>query len=762
MPRRRGVRRWRGPAPRGAPGAAGAAVGAAALVALAAWPLVSGRAPERQLAFDVPPYWRGRARDLDRPPDEQRALVLPGQLFAYYRLGRDDRPDPARRSRDHPVATRRIVPFADLRATELQWARRRPDQPGARCCPASSRRCSTCMGVGDLVVAADGDRSRSGEAPVGRRRAAARRWAARLAYGHAPGARARRPPAADRSPAPRRARAAAHRGADRRDRARAAARAVDRRRRRRGRRDAAWRPSARSTRAARCATRPTSTRPATCARPPAAGGAFVITRHQPPPGVRRLAPARRARAVARRRPAASESTARCSTRSAARPGAQTVARPARRRERDASPFSPQITQFPEHRPFAALDGDPATAWLADRALATAAPPPDGHLRRRRATSPRRRPAALLRQPRGRAARSRSAAAGSPSVAGWNRLRGAAAHVGSLTVRTDEGDAAPRHAHRRRRRHPRAAHPRRARDRGAAPAGVDRDGAARRATLRADALTYLLERTTADVPRTPGRYAGERGRGRLRDAQDPEPAAAPRDRPAGRAALARSTAGRASTRAPRPVLDRLAVAGPRPGRGAGVDLVLALRGPAAPPRLGRVRRHPAAARGSGSGSPGGRRGWRGTPRRRPRSAAFVLVPPAVRVRRPTRVRPDRRRPPGPALAVGPDGAVGLPRPVRGARFRLDVLDARFPPGTPARDRQRRAVGIGEIRGAGCAARVALARGGGCGSRAARRRSRSTRRARPLAAVVDRAALDAGPAAAARPCGTARARAARRAR
>ena len=33
-----------------------------------------------------------------------------------------------------------------------------------------------------------------------------------------------------------------------------------------------------------------------------------------------------------------------------------------------APASPQVTQFPEHRPSAALDGDPATFWLADRAL----------------------------------------------------------------------------------------------------------------------------------------------------------------------------------------------------------------------------------------------------------------------------------------------------------------------------------------------------------------------------------------------------------
>ena len=32
------------------------------------------------------------------------------------------------------------------------------------------------------------------------------------------------------------------------------------------------------------------------------------------------------------------------------------------------PFSPAYSQFPERRPFAAFDGDPATHWQADRAL----------------------------------------------------------------------------------------------------------------------------------------------------------------------------------------------------------------------------------------------------------------------------------------------------------------------------------------------------------------------------------------------------------
>ena len=46
---------------------------------------------------------------------------------------------------------------------------------------------------------------------------------------------------------------------------------------------------------------------------------------------------------------------------------ETVAQLSGVRSIDA-PFSPQVTQFPEHRPFAAMDGDLSTEWLSDRYL----------------------------------------------------------------------------------------------------------------------------------------------------------------------------------------------------------------------------------------------------------------------------------------------------------------------------------------------------------------------------------------------------------
>jgi hypothetical protein len=92
-------------------------------------------------------------------------------------------------------------------------------------------------------------------------------------------------------------------------------------------------------------------------------------------------------------------------------------------------------------------------------------------------------------------------------------------------------------------------------------------------------------------------------------------------------------------------------------------------------------------------------------------------------------------------VGADGAVALPAAVRGRAFRLDVLAARFPAGTPKRVERRRAVGIGEVRGAGVPA-VHVPRGGTvalpCGAAAIALDGRRV----ALGGNVARDALDAG--------------------
>ncbi|HEY2635851.1 MAG TPA: alpha-(1-_3)-arabinofuranosyltransferase family protein, partial [Solirubrobacteraceae bacterium] len=80
---------WRGlkgrpAALRGVAGAAGVAV-----VALAAWPLITGRAQDHQVSWKaIPAAWRAAGSDLDHTlPANTRAVVLPGELFSFYDWG---------------------------------------------------------------------------------------------------------------------------------------------------------------------------------------------------------------------------------------------------------------------------------------------------------------------------------------------------------------------------------------------------------------------------------------------------------------------------------------------------------------------------------------------------------------------------------------------------------------------------------------------------------------------------------------------------
>jgi arabinofuranan 3-O-arabinosyltransferase len=95
--------------------------GAAVLVG-AAWPLVIGHAQDAQVSYHrIPAAWRQAAADLNRElPPNSRAMVLPGDLFSFYTWGGTVDPIlPALSSR--PVAERSEVPYADLRATDLLW-----------------------------------------------------------------------------------------------------------------------------------------------------------------------------------------------------------------------------------------------------------------------------------------------------------------------------------------------------------------------------------------------------------------------------------------------------------------------------------------------------------------------------------------------------------------------------------------------------------------------------------------------------------------
>jgi hypothetical protein len=78
---------------------------------------------------------------------------------------------------------------------------------------------------------------------------------------------------------------------------------------------------------------------------------------------------------------------------------------------------------------------------------------------------------------------------------------------------------------------------------------------------------------------------------------------------------------------------------------------------------------------------------------------LTLDPVPGVRRPTQVRLRSERATSETLTMAPDGAVHLPQPLRGTRFRLEILRAAFAAGTPGSDRRRAAVGIAEVRGAG---------------------------------------------------------------
>ena len=271
---------------------AAALLGAAALVAVACWPLARGVGLDRQLGLPdgVPAAWRDAAHDLDRTlPRGQRAMVLPGQLFAFYDWGGTYDPIlPA--LTDRPVATRFIVPFADLRAVDLQWTTDALVSQ-QRAVPGQLRPLLDLMGVG-AVAAGRRRRPRAQRRRPGlvggRRPARARPARARLrAAAHGPGrggdARAGRAPAAG-PPLER---------ADRRHGARAAARRGDG-----GRRLGAGHRRPRRLR--RAADRPRAAlrrrpRRAGAARAGGARGLVRDQRLQPPARLRRRAPARQHR-----------------------------------------------------------------------------------------------------------------------------------------------------------------------------------------------------------------------------------------------------------------------------------------------------------------------------------------------------------------------------------------------------------------------------------------------------------------------------------
>src|SRR4051794_36231867 len=138
------------------------AIAGAVLLALSAWPLVTGRAVDKQVSWkQIPHGWRAAASDLDATlGDDARAAVLPGQLYAFYRWGGTVDPVlPALTKK--PVAVRNAVPYGDLRGTDLLWTTDSPLQQD-RLLPGELRPLLRLMSVRDVVAATDDDVHRSG------------------------------------------------------------------------------------------------------------------------------------------------------------------------------------------------------------------------------------------------------------------------------------------------------------------------------------------------------------------------------------------------------------------------------------------------------------------------------------------------------------------------------------------------------------------------------------------------------------------------
>jgi len=374
------------------------------------------------------------------------------------------------------------------------------------------------------------------------------------------------------------------------------------------------------------------------------------------------------------------------------PAAQTVALLRGEGARSVSaPSNPQVTQFPEHRPSAALDGDLRTAWLADRVLAR----PRHHLD---ITFDRPRDVGSIElypysDARGVVRAVEIAGKRHRVQRGWNRLRLGLRKAQRLRIKMAQVDG-----------------PRRA----SGGAGGIRElripGVRVRETLRpptlledalrdedlgTSPLTYLLQRTTADAPALQGRLAGQAQAGLLRDAQDPEARLRRSLRPPAARRYTAEAWVSVDPAASDAALDALAA-----------PAATVLRARSSSRFEGRPR-----YRASGAFDGGTRRAWIGEwaadrgawlSWRAPRVMTIRrlrLVPAAVRVRRPTRVRVRSGRAVSPPVAVRADGFVRLPEAIRSRDFRLEIVDAAFAPGTPAALRSRRAVGIGELRGGG---------------------------------------------------------------
>jgi arabinofuranan 3-O-arabinosyltransferase len=658
------------------------AAAGAAIVVLAALPLFQGRAVELTWG-EIPAAWTRVARGLERElPPSSRALVLPGQAFAFYDWG--GTVDPILPSlTDRPVAVRNVPPYDDIHAVDLLWTLDNLVQQ-QRLLPGGLPPLLDLMSVRAVVTGTDDDSDRSGALPP---EDAARQLASQPGLGN---------PSGSYGPV-RRFNGVALPQVRRYD-----------------------------VQGSRPLVRLEPLTGATVVDGSAAGVANVgslgwLMPRAPllyagdlSPGELRaqalrggsvaITDSNRRRSFLASRPRApvgwtlppdvafSEEAALLDPFAHRGSAAQTVASYAGARYVKA-PYSSQVAQFAEHRPFAAFDGDPSTAWQPDPTLEDPSQWVELGLAGERDV-----PFVDLlpddSNPRVAVTQVSIAGREFPVRQGWNRLPVAARQVDALRVtitghRTNDRDAGGVGGLREV-RVPGV----RVVERLRPPTLAER--ALRGADLSSTALAYVFERTTADnpfgreavpppPPRSGNRVEAEAALGRA--AQDPEIAIERVFAPPAERRWSADGWATVSPATPDPVVDTLAGT-----RTAGARFWSSGRSEGRP-----------GARASAAFDGARERAWAAPWTARRGAWIAWRVPRPVVLRRLVleRAPPPARAPlrvelshPGGrtgALGVGRDGSVTVPRPVRATRFRLEVVEA-TPGPAPA-------VAIGELRAPG---------------------------------------------------------------
>jgi arabinofuranan 3-O-arabinosyltransferase len=667
-----------------------ASLGLAGLVVLNALPLARGTAVEKQLTWKgIPSAWTEAGEDLDRElPRNSRAVVLPGQIFAYYNWG-GTIDAILSRTTDRPVAVRYETPYSDAHATDVLWTVDRLVQQ-RRLLPGQLPPLLRLMGAGSVLAGSDDDTLRSGAVEAS---AAAQELAGqglgRPARSYGP-ARRVPPPRRELGPTPvlpqvRRYDVGAGRGIVS-VAPTGPATIVDG-----GADGLAGMAAFGALPERRPVLYAADLSDAELRRHAARGAEVVITDSN---RRRRFIPEfarQNLGATLREDEPLNEDFALVNPFPERGSDAQTVATLVGARYLRA-PYEGGLLEFPAHAPIAAFDGDPSTSWAADRYFLPSARWIEIGFHRPRDVPyvelhPTGDPFGVEREVDVNGVRARLR----PGV---NRIPVRLRDVTSLRIALTEVDQPrgelrggggfreiriPGVSVRQRLRPPIVA--------GRALAGRD---------LRRTALAWVFERTTADDPFRRDRQTGSPQLELASNRQDAE-------KQLERVVFAPAARSYSAEAWVHPAVD---------ARDSELDRLAGLRAPATFDSSGRFRNQPRHRASSAFDAdpntawigiwarPSAEHPWISWRGREPRTVSRLrLAPPPLPVRRPTLVRLSWTGGSSPALRVGADGTVALPRPVRARGFRLTVLAARFPARAGARERSTRAVGIASVTGVG---------------------------------------------------------------